>query len=562
MKKAAFPIDLSMLTELEIKQFRDDPSTLFEGDTDVALYLRFSSEKQKEQSIEGQLRDCISYCKLNRYRIVAIYVDRSKTASKRVAKRVYFQQMIQDSSRREWEYVVVWKLDRFARNRQDSAIYKSRLRKNGVRVLSATEVISEQPEGIILEAVLEGMAEFYSAELSQKVSRGMRESAIKGMSVGGTLPLGYKVENKKYVIDPVTGPIAQEAFKRYAAGETVAEICARFNDLGYKTVKGGPFNKNSFHRMFRNERYIGVYKHGDIRHESGMIPALIDRHTWDEVQARLEKNDLAPAKSKAKEEYMLTGKLFCGHCGSMMVGESGTGRRGKTYFYYSCTGRKKRRDCDKKPVKKEWIERVVAEDALALLTDDVIGELAEVAVRQTQEDIQKNTVIPALEEQLRETESSIDNIISMIEKGVASDRLAKRLTQLEKDQKDLQKRLDRERKSVVILEKPIVIHWLKQFSRGDIEEDSFRRQLIDLLVNSVTVWDEPDGWFKITTVYNLLQNNRKTIKVKMPPTPSAPTGSGGSDERGSTFGTVFLDCPESRPSFYLQSLAAARDLLQ
>ena len=328
MKKAAFPIDLSMLTELEIKQFRDDPSTLFEGDTDVALYLRFSSEKQKEQSIEGQLRDCISYCKLNRYRIVAIYVDRSKTASKRVAKRVYFQQMIQDSSRREWEYVVVWKLDRFARNRQDSAIYKSRLRKNGVRVLSATEVISEQPEGIILEAVLEGMAEFYSAELSQKVSRGMRESAIKGMSVGGTLPLGYKVENKKYVIDPVTGPIAQEAFKRYAAGETVAEICARFNDLGYKTVKGGPFNKNSFHRMFRNERYIGVYKHGDIRHESGMIPALIDRHTWDEVQARLEKNDLAPAKSKAKEEYMLTGKLFCGHCGSMMVGESGTGRRG------------------------------------------------------------------------------------------------------------------------------------------------------------------------------------------------------------------------------------------
>ena len=134
-----------------------------------------------------------------------------------------------------------------------------------------------------------------------------------------------------------------------------------------------------------------------------------------------------------------------------------------------------------------------------------------------------------MEEQLRETESSIDNIISMIEKGVASDRLAKRLTQLEKDQKDLQKRLDRERKSVVILEKPIVIHWLKQFSRGDIEEDSFRRQLIDLLVNSVTVWDEPDGWFKITTVYNLLQNNRKTIKVKMPPTPSATTGSGGSD---------------------------------
>ena len=159
----------------------------------------------------------------------------------------------------------------------------------------------------------------------------------------------------------------------------------------------------------------------------------------------------------------------------------------------------------------------------------MIEELAEVAVRQTQEDIQKNTVIPSLEEQLRDTENSIENIIAMIEKGVASDRLAKRLTQLERDQRDLQRRLERERKNVVILEKPIVIHWLKQFSHGDIEEASFRRQLIDLLVNSVTVWDEPDGWFKITTVYNLLKNNRKTIKVKMPPTPSPATDSGGSD---------------------------------
>ena len=231
MKKAAFPIDLYMLTELEIKQFRDDPSTLFEGDTHVALYLRFSSEKQKEQSIEGQLRDCISYCKAFHYRISAIYVDRSKSA-KTAKNRVHFQRMIEESTRHEWKYVVVWKLDRFARNRNDSAVYKARLKKNGVRVISATEAISEQPEGIILEAVLDGMAEFYSAELSQKVSRGMRESAIKGMSVGGTLPLGYKIENKRYVIDPITAPIAQEAFERYANGETVAAIRNRFNVRG------------------------------------------------------------------------------------------------------------------------------------------------------------------------------------------------------------------------------------------------------------------------------------------------------------------------------------------
>ena len=141
MKRDKFPIDLSMLTQEEIDQFREDPSTLYEGDIDVCLYLRFSSERQREQSIEGQLRDCRAYCKFNRYRIVAIYVDRALTARKDVEKRIHFQQMISDSDKKPWEYVVVWKLDRFSRNRYDSARYKAMPKKNGVKVVSATEVI-------------------------------------------------------------------------------------------------------------------------------------------------------------------------------------------------------------------------------------------------------------------------------------------------------------------------------------------------------------------------------------------------------------------------------------
>ena len=178
MKKNKWPIDLSMLTELEVAQFEDDPWTLYHGDIDIALYLRFSNEKQKEQSIEGQLRDCRAYCKQHGYRIVAVYVDRAKTGRKQVTKRVSFQQMIQDSAKGLWSFVVVWQLDRFARNRYDSAVYKAKLRQYNVKVLSSMESISPNPEGIILEAVLEGMAEYYSAELSVKVSRGMKESAI------------------------------------------------------------------------------------------------------------------------------------------------------------------------------------------------------------------------------------------------------------------------------------------------------------------------------------------------------------------------------------------------
>ena len=193
MKTKKLPLDLSMLTAEEQQQFVDDPTTLVRGNINVTLYLRFSSDRQSEQSIEGQLRDCIAYCKRNEYRITAIYIDRATTARKDIEKRVQFQQMISDSKHGLWKLVIVWKLDRFARNREDSAVFKMRLRKNGVRVESATEAISNTPEGIILESVLEGIAEYYSADLSQKITRGMRESALKGHSIGGHVPFGYKI---------------------------------------------------------------------------------------------------------------------------------------------------------------------------------------------------------------------------------------------------------------------------------------------------------------------------------------------------------------------------------
>ncbi len=518
MKK--FPIDLSMLTEEEIDQFRQDPSTLFEGDTDVSLYLRFSSERQREQSIEGQLRDCRSFCKVNRYRIAAIYVDRATTARKDVEKRIHFQEMIRDSEKKPWKYVVVWKLDRFARNRTDSALFKFRLRKNGVRVISATEAISEKPEGIILEAVLEGMAEFYSADLSQKITRGMRESALKCHSIGGHVPLGYKIEDHKLVVDPNTAHIVQEAFQLYANGETVAEICRMFNTKGYRTAKGAEFNRNSFKSMFRNERYIGVYTYRDIRIEGG-VPAIIDKELFETVSHRLSVNAEAPARGKAKVDYLLAGKLFCGHCGGSMNGESGTSKTGTIHNYYTCYSRKRHHSCDKRPLKKEWIERIVAQDAMELMTDEVIEELADMAMAQTDQDLKENTRIPELTERKKEIESGIANITKAIEKGIASDSLMERLVELEKDKKKILRLLEEEEKYVCRIDREQIIFWLEKFKGGNLEDEGFRRIIIDLIVNSVTVWDEPDG-FRITTAYNLTSCKNKTYRVS----PSSGKGFG------------------------------------
>ena len=520
MKSMKFPIDLSMLTEEEIDQFRQDPSTLFEGDTDVSLYLRFSSERQREQSIEGQLRDCRSFCKVNRYRIAAIYVDRATTARKDVEKRIHFQEMIRDSEKKPWKYVVVWKLDRFARNRTDSALFKFRLRKNGVRVISATEAISEKPEGIILEAVLEGMAEFYSADLSQKITRGMRESALKCHSIGGHVPLGYKIEDHKLVVDLNTAHIVQEAFQLYANGETVAEICRMFNTKGYRTAKGAEFNRNSFKSMFRNERYIGVYTYRDIRIEGG-VPAIIDKELFETVSHRLSVNAEAPARGKAKVDYLLAGKLFCGHCGGSMNGESGTSKTRAIHNYYTCYSRKRHHSCDKRPLKKEWIERIVAQDAMELMSDEVIEELADMAMAQTDQDLKENTRIPELTERKKEIESGIANITKAIEKGIASDSLMERLVELEKDKKKILRLLEEEEKYVCRIDREQIIFWLEKFKGGNLEDEGFRRIIIDLIVNSVTVWDEPDG-FRITTAYNLTSCKNKTYRVS----PSSGKGFG------------------------------------
>lgn len=510
MKK--YPIDLSMLTPEEIAQFDDNMTVLVKGDFDVCLYMRFSSDRQSEQSIEGQLRDAIAFCKLRHYRIRAIYVDRATSARKDIEKRVNFLAMISDSEKRHWQYVIVWKLDRFARSRNDSALYKMRLRKNGVKVVSVTENISDNPEGIILESVLEGMAEFYSAELSQKITRGMRESAMKCHSIGGHVPLGYKIENKKLVVDPVTAPIVQKAFELYSQGWTVADICRDFNLKGYRTAKNAEFNRNSFKSMFKNRRYIGVYTYKDIEIEDG-VPAIVDRAIFDEVQVRLKKNGEVPARGKAKVDYLLSGKLFCGHCGQPMNGESGTSHTGRVHNYYTCYTRKRKGDCRKKPLKKELIETWVAEDAMLMLSDDIIEEIADIAVSQTEVDIAKNTKLPELTAKRGEVQKSIDNIADAIEKGVASETLMVRLTDLEKQKKNLDRQIADEEKDIFRLDRDQVIYWLSQFKGGDISDESFKRQLIDLMVNSVTVWDLPDDDFEITTAYNLTSCKSKTFRA-------------------------------------------------
>jgi len=483
---------------------------------EVVLYLRYSSDRQNEQSIEGQRHVCEKYCADMGYTIVGEYADRAMSAMKDTDKRLNFQRMIKDSEKHLWQGVIVYKLDRFARNRYDSATYKTRLKKNGVKVISATEAISDNPEGIILESVLEGMAEFYSKELSQKITRGMHESALKGNSCGGHISLGYKIENKKIVIDPKTAPIVRQAFEMYANGHTVAEICQTLNAAGYRTKSGAAFNKNSFHSMFRNKKYIGQYKFMEVVIDGG-VPAIIDEETFNKVQAILAKKAQAPARGKAIIDYMLSGKVFCGHCGMPMVGTASTSKTGRKYFYYSCQGRRGHNGCEKTPVRKEFLEKAVVEDTLEMLTPEFIDYLADLAVKASEQERKENTLIPSLKAEISEYEKSIERLLRLVENGAESPTLSKRLNELEKAKRSAERNLAKEDSSYFLLEKEQIVFFLNQFVSGDKSDPEFQSRIIDMLVNSIIVWDNKendDGTQDITITYNLTPKKERKITIK------------------------------------------------
>ena len=290
-----------------------------DGSMKAVIYARYSSENQREESIDGQIRECYAFARKNNISVVAEYIDRAFSA--KTDRRPDFQRMIKDSAKKNFNLVLVWKLDRFARNRYDSANYKATLKRNGVKVMSVTESISEGSEGILLESVLEGMAEYYSAELSEKVMRGHHENALKCRYNGGTLPIGFSVDkDQNYHVDPITSPYIVEAFTMYDEGRTMKEIVAVLNQHGLKNQRGGELNLNSVSRLLQNRFYIGEYKYREVLVPDG-IPAIIPKDLFDRVQEKLAKNKKAPARHKAEDDYLLTTKLFCGDCQSLMFGE-------------------------------------------------------------------------------------------------------------------------------------------------------------------------------------------------------------------------------------------------
>lgn len=517
----------------------------------AVIYARYSSHNQTEQSIEGQLRDCYAFAEREGLQVVGEYIDRAITG--RTDERPDFQRMIADARKQEFQRVIVWKFDRFSRDRYDSAIYKHKLKQCGVRVLSAMENVGEGDVSIILEALLEASAEQYSLDLSKKVLRGQRESRLKGTFLGGLTPIGYKLENRKLVADERTAPIVRYIFEQYAKGTSKQDIINELATRGILNRHGKPLSHSTLQTILKNKKYIGVYTHGG-QDVAGGCEALIDEKTFLKVQEQLSKRKHAPAASKAVIEYLLQGKLYCGYCGFNMFGDSGRGRNGSTYRYYACRRRKKERDCKKKNEKKDFIEWYVVEQTVEyILTPERIEYIASELVAQYKKDCGIDR-IKAYEKQLDRIKAEISRLVDTLAVCPAAARqpIFDKMEQLDAEKQEAELDLSKLRISAKIqISKEHIADWLKQFCNGDALDVDFQKRIIDTFINSVYLYDD-----KVIIYYNI-EGGKQVSYIDMidsteePPfSDDAPGSSGGSDLKRPALPDRFPPAEKPAPSVH------------
>lgn len=466
----------------------------------AVIYARYSCDSQTEQSIEGQLRVCQKYAQDNDYLILDTYIDRAMTGTNDA--RPEFRRMIKDSEKKQFEAVLVYKLDRFSRNKYESTIHKKTLKDNGVKLISAMENIPDTPEGIILESLLEGMNQYYSAELSQKVHRGLQESYLKGNYTGGTQIYGYDVVDKKNVINPDEAEIVREIFTKYAQGFTAVTIAADLKNRGIRTKKGKYIDISRIYKMICNTKYTGKIQHGDTVY-TNIYPAIIDDDTWQRVQDVRNSNKHTPGRKKDILDFLLSGKLICGNCKSSILGTSGTSHTGERYHYYSCLSKqRKRHKCNFKAINKKYLEDLVMHITWLVLSEKTtVAEIAKCVCKHHEQINKRNDILKSLESKRAVALKASNNLIAAIEQGIITEQTKIRLKELEAQISQLDFDIEQEKqRSYTFLTPEKVEQYLNAVICNEIESIAVRKHIIKTFIREIIVYAD-----KIVITYNFTE---------------------------------------------------------
>lgn len=453
----------------------------------AVIYARYSSHNQRDASIEQQIDECTEFAKRNNLFILETYAD--KAVSGKTDRRKEFQRMMRDAEKGYFQAVIAYKSNRIGRNMLQALQNEEKLSKFSVRVLYAKEEFGDNAAGRFALRTMMNVNQFYSENMAEDIMRGLLDNAERCM-VTGALPLGYVSDgNRRYAIDDGQAAIVREIFERFMSGWSFADMASDLNQRGILTKQGGHWNKGSFHRILTNERYTGVYIYRNIRTEGG-IPILIDRDTWLAVQQRLKTKKNPVGAQRHSGDYLLTGKLFCGLCGTPMVGISGTGKSGGKHYYYSCQKRRLEHDCKKKNVSRDWIEDAVCQGVVDYVLQDRVIEWMADCVIDYQNRHKDDGTISVLTSRQKKVDASIKNLLAAIEQGIITTSTKSRLEELEQEKAKLTRSIETETALRPTHTRARVVYWLEQFRGGDIQDPAYREKLVHIFVNAIYLYDD------------------------------------------------------------------------
>lgn len=443
-------------------------------ENNAVIYARFSNgPRQTEQSIEGQVADCTSFATANNLVVVGVYADKHVSGTS-IEGRTEFLRMMDDAKKGLFQNVIVWKVDRFGRDRRDIAIYKHQLKSAGVTLHYAAESIPEGPEGILLESLMEGLAEYYSADLRQKVERGMKESLKKGQ-YPGKLPIGYKKdENKRPVIDNDSAEIVKKIFTLHCADHSTTEIVRILANEGIKQSSGG------IYRILNNKAYLGKLELLGMELD---VEPIISAEVFEESQKHFKTT--GSRKSNTMVNYLLSGKCKCGKCGNNVIGISAHGKSGRTFAYYQCN-----KKCYKAINATKLEDKVLQNIINEILTDDMIRQITDRIMELQEQDVTDNTTLNSLKAKLSDIRKRKANIIKAVENGLYSPDLNSRMEELSAEESDLQELIIKESAAKPIIPREYIESWLTSFRSGNILDEDFCKKLINTFVAEVVVYSD------------------------------------------------------------------------
>lgn len=433
-----------------------------------AIYARYSSDNQREESIDAQVFEIKEYARANNIAIIKVYTDEARSAT--TDNRPGFLAMIADAKKRLFDAIIIHKLDRFARNRYDSAVYKRELKNAGVKLISVTEKLDGSPESVILESLLEGMAEYYSKNLAREAMKGLNENARNCKHNGGLPPLGLDVDpfTKQYIPSAKQKEIdaVRLIFTMFHDGKGYTHIIEECNLRGYTTKLGNPFAKNSLHAILRNEKYIGTYVYNrsaskdssgkrnnhqnksddDITKTTDAFPGIIDKELFLTVQEKMDENKRQTARYKAKANYLLTGFIFCAECGAALVGNSSSykTKEGTTKkYYYDCNKKNRQRDCNNPQTKKDLVENMVLEKMYQeIFNEDQLSVICKKINEYNQSQSKEvNEELRYYKNELSETDKQLDNLVTAIASGAPYELFNERIKDLQNKKANLETRI-------------------------------------------------------------------------------------------------------------------------